>query len=72
MIDPTKEEKCALASALQPMGEYVSEIGMHRPLQDYTRHEVLTMIEVIVTAYQDYLINNFPDAPPVRQGGRHA
>lgn len=72
MIDPTKEEKRALASALQPMGEYVSEIGMHRPLQDYTRHEVLTMIEVIVTAYQDYLINNFPDTPPVRQGGKHA
>jgi len=72
MIDPTKDEKRAMESALQPLGEYVAEIGMHRPLQDYTREEVLTLIEVIVTAYQDYLINNFPDTPQMRKAGRDA
>ena len=72
MIDPTKDEKRAMESALQPLGEYVSEIGMHRPLQDYSREEVLTLIEVIVTAYQDDLINNFLDTSPMGRAGRNA
>ena len=64
MIDPTKEEKKAMDAALQPLGEYVSEIGMHLPLQGYTRAQVLTLIEVVITAYQDYLFAHFPDNPP--------
>lgn len=55
MIDPTEQEQAAMRACLVPLGEYVAEIGMHRPLSDYRKEEVLTVIEVIVTAYQDAL-----------------
>ena len=50
MIDPTDLEKQCMAAALKPLGEYVAEIGMHRPFTDMNKHEVLTIIEVVVTA----------------------
>ena len=53
MIDLTKAEKDSIESALKPVGEYVAEIGMDRPLSSYSREEVLCLIEVAVTAYQD-------------------
>ncbi len=56
MVDPTELEQAAMAAALGPLGEYVASIGMDRPLSDYSRQEVLSLIEVVVTAYQDHLI----------------
>ena len=56
MVDPTELEQAAMAAALGPLGEYVGSIGMDRPLADYSRDEVLTLIEVVVTAFQDHLI----------------
>ena len=41
MIDLTKAEKDSIESALKPVGEYVAEIGMDRPLSNYSREEVL-------------------------------
>ncbi len=55
MIDITKTEKEAIESALKPVGEYVAEIGMDRPLSNYSREEVLCLIEVAVTAYFDFM-----------------
>ena len=55
MIDLTKNEKEAIESALKPLGEYVAEIGMDRPLSSYSREEVLCLIEVAVTAYFDFM-----------------
>lgn len=52
MIDPTDFEKECMSAALKPLGEVVAEIGMHRPFADLNKHEVLTIIEVVVTAYQ--------------------
>jgi Family of unknown function (DUF6511) len=56
VVDPTELEQAAMAAALGPLGEYVASIGMDRPLADYSRDEVLTLIEVVVTAFQDHLI----------------
>ena len=56
MIDPSDMELVAMRSCLSPLGEYVGSIGMQRPLADYTRDEVLTLIDVVVTAYQDQMI----------------
>ena len=53
MIDPSEMENKAMVTCLRPLGEYVGSIGMERPLASYSREEVLTLIEVIVTAYQD-------------------
>jgi len=55
MIDPTEMEQAAMQSCLVPLGECVAEIGMQRPLADYQRSEVLTLIEVVVTAYQAHM-----------------
>lgn len=56
MIDPSDMEQAAMRACLSPLGEYVGSIGMERPLADYSREEVLTLIEVVVTAYQDQML----------------
>lgn len=56
MIDPSDLELAAMASCLAPLGEYVGSIGMQRPLSDYSRDEVLMLIDVVVTAYQEHLL----------------
>jgi hypothetical protein len=56
MIDPTPHEIAAMRAAIQPMAEYIgADIGYEKPLKDYSRAEILTLIEVVVTAYQDAL-----------------
>ena len=60
MIDKTHLEELALASALSPLGEIATEIGMEKPLAEYTREEALTMIEVVLSAYQQYKFENSP------------
>ena len=58
MIDPTPTETKAMQSVLKPLGEYVMEVGIEKPLGHYTKEEILTLIEVVITAYQDFLIIN--------------
>lgn len=55
MIDPTEMEIAAMRSCLSPLGEYVGEIDMTRPLADYSRKEVLTLVDVVVSAYQAHM-----------------
>ena len=62
MTDATDLEQAAMAATLAPLGEYVGSIGMHRPLADYSKQEVLTLVEVIITAYQHYF-NTHDDIP---------
>lgn len=56
MIDPSDMELAAMRACLSPLGEYVGSIGMDRPLANYTREEVLALVDVVVTAYQDQMI----------------
>lgn len=56
MIDPSDLELAAMASCLAPLGEYVGAIGMQRPLSDYRKDEVLMLIDVVVTAYQEHML----------------
>lgn len=55
MIDPSDIEIGAMQSCLGPLGDYVASIGMDRPLADYRKEEVLGLIDVIVTAYQEHM-----------------
>mgnify|MGYP007077527440 CR=1 FL=1 len=57
---------------IKPLGEYVSEIGMNRPLSDYTREEVLCLIEVAVTSYQEYMQGKVDDSDILPGGNIHA
>jgi len=45
-----------MRSCLSPLGEYVGEIGMGRPLVDYSREVVLTLVDVVVSAYQSHML----------------
>ena len=56
MIDATETEKAAKAAALLPLGDYVAQLGLQRPLADYTRDDILTLVEVVIDAYQDHLV----------------
>jgi hypothetical protein len=60
MIDLTDIEKQCMERTLQPLGEVVAEIGMHKPLSAYTRAEILTLIEVVVGNYQTFLAASQP------------
>ncbi len=56
MIDASDMEKAAMRACLSPLGMYVGSIGMERPLADYSQEEVLMLIDIVVCAYQDYMI----------------
>lgn len=60
MIDKQPCEEAAMAAVLPLLGEIVAEIGMNKPLSAYSRAEVLTLIEVVVTAYQAALLRFTP------------
>ena len=63
MIDKTHLEELALAAALPFLGEIATEIGMEKPLAEYTREEALTLIEVVVSAYQKYILEHSTPQP---------
>ena len=56
VIDPSDLELTAMRAALAPLGDYVSTIGMDRPLADYRKEEVLRLVEVVVDAYQAHML----------------
>jgi hypothetical protein len=57
VIDPSDLELDAMRAALAPLGDYVSTIGMDRPLADYRKEEVLRLVEVVVEAYQAHMLD---------------
>jgi hypothetical protein len=63
MVDMTDFERAAIQSCLAPLGECVAEIGMDKPLSAYSKEQVLTLIEVIVTAYQDAMRKGSAEVP---------
>ena len=59
MIDKLPHEEAAIAAVLPLLGECVAEIGMDKPLRP-SRDEILTLVEVAVTAYQAALLRLQP------------
>ncbi|MDH5527545.1 MAG: DUF6511 domain-containing protein [Nitrospirota bacterium] len=56
MIDPTEMEIAAMTDCLDPLGDYVAALGLDTPLAGYSRDQVLGLIEVVVTTYQDRMV----------------
>jgi hypothetical protein len=54
MVDPDEHEIAAIAAASPMAGEYLESIGK-TDLATLTEAEWLTLLEVIITAYQDEL-----------------
>jgi hypothetical protein len=68
VIDPDEHEKAAIAAASPMAGEYLDSIGK-TDLATLTDTEWLTLLEVIITAYQDELARRLDQgwhpAPPL-------
>lgn len=56
VIDPSEMETESMHSALVPLGEFVGSIGMDRPFSQYSKAEVLRLIEVVIDAYQGSML----------------
>lgn len=54
MVDPDEHETAAIAAASPMAGEYLESIGK-TDLAVLTESEWLTLLQVIITAYQDEL-----------------
>lgn len=63
MIDPNQHETNALAAACQTGGEYVESLAK-TDLATFTSVEWSTLIDVVVTAFQDSLRTAYADDPP--------
>lgn len=55
MVDPTAAERAAIRAALKPAAEKLEEIGWQTRLCELSEPQVLTLIEIVVTGYQDAL-----------------
>jgi len=68
VIDPTDVEIAAMEQCLRPLGEAASEIGLDRSLSSYSRHEALRLINAVVTAYVEAMVQEHERSkyPPVR------
>jgi hypothetical protein len=55
VIDPTHNEKAAVLAVLPILGDYVAGIGMEKPLADYSREQILQLIEVVLDGYFEHL-----------------
>ena len=64
MVDPDEHEIGAIAAASPMAGEYLESIGK-TDLAVLTEVEWLTLLEVIVTAYQDELARRRADFAPL-------
>ena len=54
MVDPTEHEVAAMRAASPLAGEYIDSLGK-TDLAEFSEHEWMTLIEVIVTAYVEAL-----------------
>lgn len=64
VIDPTHNESAAMEAVLPVLGEYVASLGLERPLADYSREEILRLVDVVLTAYFDNIRELTPDDVP--------
>lgn len=64
MIDKTPEEQKALEAVLPVLIDLLQEIGFEKLIADYTRDDALTLIEGIVSSYQDALAVSAPHLLP--------
>jgi hypothetical protein len=53
MVDLTDQERAAIAAAMKPVAEIMEEIGWNTRLIDLTKPQVLTLIEVAISSFQD-------------------
>jgi len=63
MIDPTHVEHQAFEAALSALGQAVAEIGKEKPLDHYSREEILRIVEICVSHYQAFMLKHLSEQP---------
>ena len=53
MVDPSERERVAIRATVKLVAEIMEEIGWRTQLIDLSETQVLTLIEVAVSGYQD-------------------
>lgn len=68
MIDPSDIEIASMKKCLKAFGEAAGEIGVTKPLGDYSEAEALRVIDAIVTRYTEAMVEHHEATkfPPVR------
>ena len=56
MVDPTEREQAAIRATVRLMAEIMEEIGWRTQLIDLSEAQVLTLIEVAVSGFQDAML----------------
>ena len=56
MVDPTEQELAAIRATVKLVAEIMEEIGWRTQLIDLSETQVLTLIEVAVSGYQDAML----------------
>jgi len=63
MIDTTSLEQQAFEAVLPLLAEAVAEIGKAKPLDHYTREEILRIVEICVSEYQAFMLKLLSEQP---------
>ncbi len=68
VIDPTKAEIAAFHRCLKPLGDAACQIGMHKPLGQYSQDEALLLINAVVSTFVEVMVQEHErtKSPPVR------
>ena len=56
MVDPSERERVAIRATVKLVAEIMEEIGWRTQLIDLSETQVLTLIEVAVSGYQDAML----------------
>ena len=60
MVNREQIDGQAKQDALMALGDYVMQVGIHRPLTDYTQAQAQGIVNSVLIAYQESLKNHFP------------
>jgi hypothetical protein len=58
-----KKEQVAMEKTIKDLGELVGYMGMDRPMSDYSREEILDLIDRVVRSFQKHMKFDQGEAP---------
>ena len=64
VVNQTALEQKAAASVLNPLADYVMQVGMDKGLGDYSKAEMLGLVDTVLEAYHSHLQELYQDEVP--------
>lgn len=64
VVNRTDLEQKAAESVLQPLADYVVHVGMNKGLGDYSKAEIIGLVDIILEAYHTSLQELYQDEIP--------